>query len=293
MSDLFNKSRKLRRAVGLAILLFSTCFIAISCGKAPDSASTASTGGGSSVHEVIVATEDDYPPFDFLQDGKHVGYNQALLEFVAKTKSLNIKQDIVPFQAILAGIASGKYQATNSAVGMNKQRAEAVDFTMPTTELTNFILTRKDDTSVKSVDDLASKTIAVQQGGITAAVLENSVKPQLAKAGKQVGKVKQYDAFAEAYQDLLNQRVDVVFNNLIALKRLVNEKPNLYKIGEQVGPKIYAGWAVKKGNKEMLALLNEGLAKAKASGEMKQLQEKWLKVSFSNLPNQPVIPNAS
>jgi len=42
----------------------------------------------------------------------------------------------------------------------------------------------------------------------------------------------------------------------------------------------------------MLDALNDGLAKAKASGEMKKLQEKWLKVSFADLPAQPTIPRA-
>lgn len=298
MRALFEKNHNYRRVISLAILLFSTCLIAISCGT-PNSSSTVDISGSAPnaengiSKEIVVATEDDYPPFDFLQNAKHVGYNQDLLELVAKAKSLNIKQEIVPFQAVLAGIASNKYQATNSAVGITKQRADAVDFTMPITELTNFFLTRKDDASISGVEDFAGKTIAVQQGGITAAVLESSVKPQLTKAGKQVSNVKQYGAFAEAYQDLLNKRVDVVLNNLVALKRLVSEKPDLYRIGGQVGPKTYAAWAVKKGNKAMLALLNEGLAKAKASGEMTRLQEKWLKVTFNDLPDEAVIPSTS
>ncbi len=277
------------------ILLITSCLIVVSCGKAPEatnsSASASSPVAGDVKSEITVATEDDYPPFDFLMAGKHVGYNQELLDLVAKEKSLKIKQEVLPFQGILAGIASNKYMATNSAVGITAKRAEVVDFTMPTTELTNFFLKRKGDTSIKGLKDFAGKTIAVQQGGITAAVLESSVKPELAKTGAKVGDVKQYGAFAEAYQDLLNKRVDLVFNNIIALKRLVSEKPDLYEIGEQIGPKVYAAWAVKKGNKETLDALNDGLARVKASGEMKKLQEKWLKISFGDLPNKPVIPS--
>jgi len=77
--------------------------------------------------EITVATEDDYPPFDFLENGRHVGYNQALLDLIAKEKSLKIKQEILPFQGILAGIASNKYTASNSAIGITAKRAEVVD----------------------------------------------------------------------------------------------------------------------------------------------------------------------
>jgi polar amino acid transport system substrate-binding protein len=269
-------------------LMLVTCLVIVSCGKAPEVSSSPSAAMSS---EITVATEDDYPPFDFLENGRHVGYNQALLDLIAKEKSLKIKQEILPFQGILAGIASNKYTASNSAIGITAKRAEVVDFTMPITELTNFFLIRKGDTTIKGVKDFAGKTIAVQQGGITAAVLKSHAAPELEKMGLKVGNVKEYTAFAEAYQDLLNKRVDLVFNNIVALKRLVSEKPDLYEIGGQVGPKVYASWAVKKGNKAMLDVLNDGLAKAKASGEMKALQEKWLKVAFE-LPDTPVIPPA-
>lgn len=274
-------------------LVLVTCLVVVSCSKAPEvsSSPSASPSGAAMSSEITVATEDDYPPFDFLDNGQHVGYNQSLLDLVAKTKSLKVKQEILPFQGILAGIASNKYTASNSAIGITAKRAEVVDFTMPITELTNFFLTRKGDTSVKGIKDFAGKTIAVQQGGITASVLATYVKPELEKMGLKVGNVKEYGAFAEAYQDLLNKRVDVVFNNIVALKRLVGEKPDLYEIGGQVGPKVYASWAVKKGDQAMLAILNDGLAKAKASGEMKALQEKWLKVAF-DLPDTPTVPPA-
>lgn len=292
MSDRWRGVFQRRGVLSWVSLVLVTCLVVVSCSKAPEvSTPSASPSGAAMSAEITVATEDDYPPFDFLDNGQHVGYNQSLLDLVAKTKSLKVKQEILPFQGILAGIASNKYTASNSAIGITAKRAEVVDFTMPITELTNFFLIRKGETSIKGVKDFAGKTIAVQQGGITAAVLASHVKPELEKMGLKVGNVKEYGAFAEAYQDLLNKRVDIVFNNIVALKRLVGEKPNLYEIGGQVGPKVYASWAVKKGNKAMLDTLNDGLAKAKASGEMKALQEKWLKVAF-DLPDTPTIPPA-
>jgi polar amino acid transport system substrate-binding protein len=281
-------SRRYKKLFSWVALLLTTCSIAIACSQSPNATNTTSTS--SQATEIVIASEDDYPPFDFLENGKHVGYNQDLLDYIIKEKSLKIKQEILPFQGILPGIASNKYMATNAAVGITAERANAVDFTMPVTESTHYILTRKGDTTVKSLKNLADKTVAVQQGGVSAAVLEKSVEPQLKKLGAKIGTVKEYGAFAEAYQDLTNKRIDAVINNLVALKRLVNEKPNLYEIKEQVGPKIYASWAVKKGNKELLNLLNDGLAKAKASGEMKKLQEKWLQVSFDDMPNIAPTP---
>lgn len=160
---------------------------------------------------------------------------------------------------------------------------------MPTTELTNHYLTRKGDESIKSVQDFAGKNIGVQQGGATATMLETVIKPELAKSGKTLGNVAQYGAFAEAYQDLANKRIDVVINNIVALSQLVKEKPDLYEVGEQVGPTIYAGWAVNKSNTKLQEFLNTQLASLKSSGKMKELQEKWLGVTF-DLPDEPQLP---
>jgi polar amino acid transport system substrate-binding protein len=284
-----NRVFKIQKIASWVALFLTTCLIAIACTQSPNP--TDSSTSSTVPSEITVASEDDYPPFDFSENGQHIGYNQDLLNYIAKEKSLTIKQEVLPFQGILAGVASDKYMITNAAVGITAKRGEAVDFTMPITESTHYILKRKGDTAINGLKDLANKTIAVQQGGISAAVLEKSVEPELKALGAKVGGVKEYGAFAEAYQDLLNKRVDAVINNIVALKRLVAEKPDLYEIGEQVGPKIYAAWAVKKGNQQILDLFNEGLKAAKESGEMAKLQEKWLKVVFEDMPDSAPTPS--
>jgi polar amino acid transport system substrate-binding protein len=286
MKGRFSRIPWISKTVSLVILMFLTCFIAVACNTATTSPSA--SGGGDFPAELTFATEDDYPPFDFLKDGKHTGYNQELLDLVTAKAPFKVKQEVLPWQGILAGIASGKYAASNAAASILEERAKAVDFTMPTTELTNHYLIRKGE-AIKSVQDFAGKKIGVQQGGATATVVETIIKPELAKSGKSVGNVAQYGAFAEAYQDLANKRIDVVINNIVALSQLVKEKPDLYEVGDQVGPAIYAGWAVSKSNKKLLEFLNTQMADLRASGKVKELQQKWLGVTF-DLPDQPQLP---
>jgi polar amino acid transport system substrate-binding protein len=270
------------RTLSLVFLLLLTCFVAVACNT------TSSTSGGDFPAELTFATEDDYPPFDFQKDGKHVGYNQSLLDLVAENAPFKIKQEIIPWQGVLAGIASGKYAASNAAASVLEERLKSVSFTMPTTELTNYYLKRKGD-AIKSIDDFAGKNVGVQQGGSTAIMVKDVIRPELKKTGKDVGNVAEYGAFAEAYQDLQNKRIDIVINNIVALSQLVKEKGDIYEIGTQIGPTIYAGWTVNKGNPKLLAFLNTELGKLKASGKMKALQEEWLGSTF-DLPDEPQLP---
>lgn len=127
-----------------------TCVVSVAC-------SGSSTSDSGFPAELTFATEDDYPPFDFQKDGKHVGYNQEMLDLIAQNAPFTIKQEIIPWQGVLAGIASGKYAASNAAASVLEERLEAVNFTMPTTELTNYFLKRKGDESIQAIADFAGR----------------------------------------------------------------------------------------------------------------------------------------
>lgn len=282
MNLTLRRSNSLIRLCVLITLAAFTCFTAIAC-------SPSSNQSADGVQEIVIATEDNYPPYDFLQDGKHVGYNQDLLELITKDAPFKVQQEILPFQGILTGIATNKYDASNASIAILPERLGTVSYTMPTTDITNYLIKRKGD-SINAISDLTGKTIGVQQGSITAKIVAEVINPQLKTEGKAEAKTTEYGAFAEAYQDLENKRVDVVINNLVALTQTVKAKPDVFEIINQpVGDKVYAAWAVKKGRDDILQVFNEGLAKAKADGTLQQLQEKWLGVSF-DLPNEPRLP---
>ncbi len=281
MRDMLYQFGRKTKVLGFCLLILVSCLTVVACGGG-----TATTGNGT----IVVATENDYPPFDFLRDGEHVGYNQALLDLVQERIPQTIDQQVLPWQGILTGLASGQYDLTNAAVAMLEDRVDSLDFTMPITEFTNYYVKRAGDMSISSIEDFSGKRVGVQQGGVTLQVLEDVVNEQLAEMGADPAQAVEYEAFSEAYQDLENQRLDAVINNVVALAELTNERPETFELGTQVGDKMYAGWVVSKGNTEILEPVNAALAEIKAEGLMQQLQEEWLKVSFDDLPDKPMLP---
>lgn len=238
---------------------------------------------------LLVATEKDYPPFEFLVNGKPTGFDHELLDRFRKLVPFEIRQEILPWQGLLPGIAEGKYDGAWTAAIITDERAKTLDFTMPIAECTIAYITRKDDSSIKNLHDLSGKTLGVQQGGASLAAVPD-LEVKLKQQGGAIGQVKQYRGFGEAYQDLLNGRLDAVLHNIVSLSVLVDEKPAIFELGERVSRKSYAGWAVKKGDQDLLNLLNDFLLSLKDQNELKPLQEKWLKISFENLPTQPLLP---
>ncbi len=84
---------------------------------------------------MVVATEDDYPPFEAVVNGKPLGYDHALLALLKKEAGFEIRQEILPWQGILPGVASGKYDSAVTAAVITDERAKSLDFTMPIAEI--------------------------------------------------------------------------------------------------------------------------------------------------------------
>ena len=252
-------------------------------------ASAPPQAGGASLEEIkkrgylIAATEDDFRPFEFVKDGQPTGFDNELVQELRTFAPFEIKQEILPWTGLLAGVSTGKYDIAITAAIITKERTQSLDFTSPIADATHYYVKRKDDTSISAIKDLNGKTVGIQAGSALLARLPE-LETMLKKDGGKLGKVVEYTSYPEAYQDLALARTDYVVNTIINLKTLVAEKPNVFAIGQAVSGKSFPAWAVKKGNAELLAFMNEFIAKQKASGKFAELQQKWFGKLFPNLP---------
>lgn len=232
---------------------------------------------------MVVATEDDYKPFEFLEDGKPTGFDNELLVELRKFVPFEIRQEIIPWSGILAGVASGKYDMALTAVIITKPRTESLAFTTPIADATHYYVTRKDDTSIKEIKDLSGKKVGVQTGSAQLEKLPE-LQAMLDKTGGKLGEVTQYGSYPEAYQDLAIGRIDYVINTIINLRSLVKDKPDVFALGQPVSGRTVPAWAIKKGNDGLVELMNAFLAEQKKNGNLGKLQEKWFGQSFPDLP---------
>ncbi len=233
---------------------------------------------------MIVATEDDYKPFEFMEDGKPVGFDNDLLAEFRKVFPVEIRQEVIPWTGLLAGVSTGKYDVAVTAAMITKERVKSLDFSMPIADSTHHYVKRKDDDSIKEIKDLDGKTVGVQAGSAQLEKLPE-LEAMLAKTGGKLGKVVQYTSYPEAYQDLALKRLDFVVNTIINLQSLVKDKPDTFAIGQPVSGQTVPAWAVAKGNTELLNVINEFLLEQKKSGNLGKLQEKWLGQAFPDLPD--------
>lgn len=232
---------------------------------------------------ITVATEDNYKPFEFVQDGESTGYDNELKALVEKESGIKLEQEIMPWAGILPGVQSGKFDMALSAVMVTEQRRKVFDFTTPTAASQTYFAT-KADSDIKSGEDLIGKTVGAETGSAFLLELKAYDKKLKAEHGEGVGKIVEYHGYPEAYQDLALGRLDAVVNTNITLHSLMDERPGVFAIGEAIGEPGYKAWAVKKGNEAVLKVVNDALLKVRESGEMYRLQEKWLGARDEDMP---------
>ena len=228
---------------------------------------------------MVVATEDDFKPFEFIQDGKPTGYDTELLELMRKTVPFQVRQETIPWTGLLPGVGSGKYDAAVTAALITPEREKFLDFCSPIAESTDYYVKKKGNTAIAGIKDLAGKTCGVQAGSAMLASLPE-LEAMLRATGGKMGEVVQYVSYPEAYQDLAIGRTDYVVNTQINLQSLANDKPGVFELGQPVSKKIYIAWAVKKGNTEVLDILDGFLLTQRKNGEMAKLQQKWFGITF-------------
>ena len=80
---------------------------------------------------LIVATEDDFRPFEFVKDGKPTGFDNELLDDLRKFAPFEVKQEIIPWTGLLAGVSTGKYDVAMTAAIITKERKQVARLHQP------------------------------------------------------------------------------------------------------------------------------------------------------------------
>jgi polar amino acid transport system substrate-binding protein len=231
---------------------------------------------------LLVATEDDYRPFEFMEEGKATGYDNELLALVEKSSGVKIRQQVLPWAGILPGVTTGKYDMALSAVLVTTARKATFDFTSPTAQTTTYFATKKGSPILKP-EDLIGKTVGAETGSAMLTDLKD-FDAKLKAKGKGLKEIVEYHGYPEAYQDLGNGRLDAVANTDLSLMSLVKERSDMFVMGKPIGEPTYLAWAVAKGNTSVLKMVDTALLELRKNGEMYRLQKKWLGESHENMP---------
>ena len=228
-------------------------------------------GAGSDVTTYIAATEPSYAPFDTTdEDGNIVGFDMDLLNAIAEDQGFKVEYKAFEFDAIVPAVNAGNADIVAAAMNVTEKRAEQVDFSDKYFDSGKVILVKKDNDTIKDVEDLTSEMKVAAQIGTT----EGDYVQELADAGT-IGQAVVLNKTTDCILQLQNGDVDAVIMDAPVAKYYNNKYGDEIKqLDATIDPAPMA-FAVQKGNSELLDKINAGLKNVKENGTYDDLVKKW------------------
>ncbi|MCG7912933.1 MAG: diguanylate cyclase [Candidatus Thiodiazotropha weberae] len=216
------------------------------------------------------ASELDYPPFSIvLEDGRADGFSVELMRAALQAMNRDVTFKTGAWPVIKQELEKGRLDAL-PLVGRTPEREALFDFTIPYISLYGAVFVRDGKHDIANLQDLMGLSIGVLQG--------DNAEEFLHREGftENIVATKTYE---EAFLMLAGGEIDsIVAQRLVGLTLI--DKLGLKNIETAIAPltefKQDFCFAVADGDKELLALLNEGLSLIIANGTYDHLREKWL-----------------
>jgi polar amino acid transport system substrate-binding protein len=228
--------------------------------------------------KLVVGTDTTYAPMDFLaEDGKTIqGIDMDILNVVLAELGLTAEYVSAPFDNIIPGVDSGKYDIGASAFTINSDREKVVDMTSYMTAGTQWATAAGNPKKVDP-NNACGLVVAVQKGTVQVEDIEARSK-KCTDAGAKAIQVDQYQGQDQATSSVVSGKSDA----------MLADSPIVGYAGTQSGGKVEAlgdiyasapyGWVTAKGDAKS-AWLPDALAKAaaaaQAEGRYQEALAKW------------------
>ncbi len=216
---------------------------------------------------VIVGGNEDFYPYEFTNaDGEPDGYNIELMKAVADAMGLDIRIQMGSWDSRRQALEAGEIDALTGVL-YSEERDRVFDFSISHVVVSYGVFVRTDSPMVSPKDAKGKEVVVVRdvyahdwlrQSGFTASIVAVD-NPQEALSRLSKG---QHDCAVLVRLHGLEVMRQMGIDNLMT-----------------VGPPVLTqkmGFAVKAGNADLLAALNDGIYLIQASGAYDQIFLKWL-----------------
>jgi polar amino acid transport system substrate-binding protein len=245
---------------------------AAGCGG--DDETTAGGGGGGAADlglidegKLLIGTDAPYPPFEIGQPPDVTGYDIEVFDAIAKKLGLQVTYKDAAFDTIFRDLAQGKFDAVVAASTILPDREQTVDFSDPYYLTPQSLLVAEGNTDIRTVDDLAGKTVGAQDG---------TTGEFYANDNTDAADVRGYPEGPDAINALRSGQVDAVLIDYAVGQDAV-EKTGGIEIAQKVVTNELYGFAFAEDSDALREQVNQALAEIKEDGTFAKIYEKYFK----------------
>lgn len=253
---------KIRKKLIFFLVLISISILFTGCKKEEtDSLKRVEEAG-----TLTVVGSGGYPPFNYMEDGKVVGFDVDTGEEIANRLGVKLNYVTSDWDGLTEGLRNKRYDAILGSMAITDERLKVVDFTSPYYYSGAQLFVNK-NSEITDVNQLSGKKIAVTTG-------TNFVQD----AEKLGAEVSFYQDDNATLLELINGRVDgVITDRLVGLSAMddIAGGENIILVGELLRLENM-GIAINKDDTELLERINEIIQEMHDDGTLTKISEKWL-----------------
>ena len=242
----------MKKFIALALVLVLALSL-VACGSSKTT--TANKG------KLTMATNAQFPPYEFYEGDKIVGIDAEIAAAIADKLDLELVIEDMEFDSIIEAVKSGK-----ADIGM------VVDFTASYATGRQVVIVAE-DSAITSVDDLF-----VEGNNYTIGVQRNTTGDLYTTWDLEdngLATIDRYSKGADAVQALLTGKVDCVVIDNEPAKAFVAEVTGLKILDTEYVEEQYAG-AMSKDNKALYEAVNKAMEELISDGTVQSIIDKYI-----------------
>ena len=225
--------------------------------------------------KLVLGTSADFPPMEWtsFQSGKEefTGVDIALAQAIADSLGVELEVKNMAFEGLLGSLKAGDVDIVLAGMGADEERKKQVDFSEEYSQGKQVLLvTEENKDKYKTLDDLNGKIIGTQLGSL-----------QHKFATEKFGdNCKGFDLNNVIIEQLKNKSIDAAFLSELPAKQFASITEG-FVILEDLGIPDESGFAVavKKGNDDLTAAVNEVVKGLKDSGQVEKWFDEYIELS--------------
>lgn len=224
--------------------------------------------------EVVVVTENAYPPLQFLDnDGAAIGWEYDAMAEIAERLNITVKYENTSWDAMIPAVSEGQYDIGMTGITIKDDRKEKVDFSDAYMRSEMLMIVRGDEERFADAAGFAANPellISAQPGTspFYAAVYE------ILDGNEENARIIKFETFGAGLEALKTGDVDMTLSDSTAANGFVSASNGGLKIiGEPLASEDF-GFIFPKGS-DLVAPVNAAIAEMQADGTIDALNTKW------------------
>jgi polar amino acid transport system substrate-binding protein len=215
-----------------------------------------------------VGMDASYPPFeDIDEQGNLIGYDIDLAHELAHRFGVDVDFVVISFDGLYDALRVQRVDVIISALPLDPRLTEDVTYSYAYFNAGQVLIVREDQEGIKSVDDLAGRTVGVElgsMGDVQARQLLRRLDFELLP----------YRTPEEALTMLVNGDVEAAIMDVVSTYQFIREHGGVKIVGAPVTDDPYC-IAIGLKSPTLQQRINEAILELSANGFLDQLRLKW------------------